>query len=156
MSIETAKTHLRQWKRDGDVYLFDKAGDTVEMAAEALRVSPGEIAKSMSFYDISDDKIILIVTAGTSKIDNRKFKDEYGFKAKMVAFDEVEQLVGHPVGGVGPFGVKDNVKVHLDVSLKNFTKLYPACGSNNSTIELSIPELEIMSGYMKWVDVSKE
>lgn len=154
MSTEAAKKQLSKWNRDQDVFTFHKAGDTVEMAADALGVSPGEIAKCMTFYD-KDGGVILIVTSGTGKVDNRKFKDEFGFKAKMVSFEEVEQLVGHPAGGIGPFGVNQQVKVYLDISLRNFEIVYPACGSSNTTIKLSIPELEQFSESEKWVDVTK-
>lgn len=154
MSLETAKKHLSKWNRDKDVFLLGQAGDTVEMASKALGVSLDEIAKSMSFYD-KNGGAILIVTAGTSKVDNRKFKDEFGLKAKMIAFEEVEPLVGHPVGGVGPFGVNPQVKVYLDQSLKKYDIVYPCCGSNNSAIKVSIPELEQLSECEKWVDVTR-
>lgn len=154
MSVETAKQHLSKWKKDNDIIILDQSSATVELAAQALGVTGSEIAKSMSFYDKSGG-IILIVTSGTAKVDSRKFKDEFGLKAKMLAFEDVEPLVGHPVGGVCPFGVKPEVNIYLDASLQQYEWVYPACGSGNSAIKLSIGELEQVSGYEKWVDVTK-
>ncbi|MPS74990.1 MAG: YbaK/EbsC family protein [Chryseobacterium sp.] len=155
MSIETAKQHLSKWKKDNDIMILDVSSATVELAAKALGVTGSEIAKSVSFYDKSGG-VILIVASGTARIDGRKFKDEFGLKAKMLSSEDVEQLVGHPVGGVCPFGVKQGVNVYLDDSLKHFEWVYPACGSSNSAIKLSIAELEHSSEYVRWVNVTKE
>lgn len=154
MGIEKAKLHLKEWNKDSEVMIFDTSSATVELAAAALNISGNKIAKSISLYDENND-VILIVAAGYRKIDNRKFKDEFGLKAKMLAFEDVEPLVGHPVGGVCPFGVNSQVSVFLDISLKEFEFVYPACGSANSAIKLSISELEVLSGFKKWVDVTK-
>lgn len=154
MGIERVKLYLKKWDKDSEIIIFNTSSATVDLAAAALAVTGDEIAKSISLYDNSDG-VILIVTAGYQKIDNRKFKDEFGLKAKMLAFEDVEQLVGHPVGGVCPFGVNPQVSVYLDVSLKQFDFVYPACGSANSAIKLSILELELFSGHKKWVDVTK-
>ncbi|WP_027383947.1 YbaK/EbsC family protein [Epilithonimonas caeni] len=155
MSIETAKQHLSKWKKDNDIMILDVSSATVELAAKALGVTGSEIAKSVSFYDKSGG-VILIVASGTARIDGRKFKDEFGLKAKMLSSEDVEPLVGHPVGGVCPFGVKQGVKIYLDDSLKHFEWVYPACGSGNSAIKLSIAELEQSSEYVRWVNVTKE
>ncbi|SEM32081.1 Cys-tRNA(Pro) deacylase, prolyl-tRNA editing enzyme YbaK/EbsC [Chryseobacterium taichungense] len=155
MSIETAKEHLSKWKKDNDITILDQSSATVELAAKALGVIGSEIAKSVSFYDKSGG-VILIVASGTARIDGRKFKDEFGLKAKMLSSEDVELLVGHPVGGVCPFGVKQGVNVYLDDSLKHFEWVYPACGSGNSAIKLSIAELEQSSEYVRWVNVTKE
>jgi len=155
MSIETAKQHLSRWNKDNDMMILDKSSATVDLAAEALGVTGGEIAKSVSFYD-KNGGAILIVTSGTARIDGRKFKDEFGLKAKMISSEDVEPLVGHPVGGVCPFGVKPEVKVYLDDSLRRFKWVYPACGSGNSAIKLSPEELEQISECIRWVNISKE
>ena len=155
MSIHTAKQHLSKWKKDHDIIILDQSSATVELAAEALGVTGSEIAKSVSFYD-KFGGVILIVASGTARIDGRKFKDEFGLKPKMLSSEDVEPLVGHPVGGVCPFGVKPEVNVYLDDSLKHFEWVYPACGSGNSAIKLSLGELEQSSEYVKWVSVTKE
>lgn len=155
MSIETAKQHLSRWNKDNDMMILDQSSATVDLAAEALGVTGGEIAKSVSFYD-KNGGAILIVTSGTARIDGRKFKDEFGLKAKMISSEDVELLVGHPVGGVCPFGVKPEVKVYLDDSLRRFKWVYPACGSGNSAIKLSPEELEQISECIRWVNISKE
>ena len=125
----------------------------MELAAQALNCEPCRIAKTLSF--LVDGHPILIVTAGDAKIDNPKYKAQFGTKAKMLTPEEVETLVGHAVGGVCPFAVNEGVKVYLDVSLKRFETVFPACGSSNSAIELTIAELEKYSGYTDWVDVCK-
>lgn len=132
---------------------FDVSSATVELAAKALNTEPEKIAKSLTF--MCNDSAIMIVLAGDKKIDNSKYKAEFNSKAKMLTADEVEDLIGHAVGGVCPFGINEGVKVYLDVSLKRFDFLFPACGSSNSAIKLSLAELEKCSGYIKWVDVSK-
>ena len=127
---------------------------TVEEAAEALGCEPQRIAKTLSFQ--AGDRVVLVVTAGDRKIDNKKYREQFGCKAKMLKFEEVEDLVGHAVGGVCPFAVKEGVEVYLDESLKRFETVFPAAGSSNSMIELSIEELERYSHSLQWVDVCKE
>ena len=126
---------------------------TVALAAQALGCAPQRIAKTLSF--LVEEKAILIVTAGDMKIDNSKYKKQFGTKAKMLSRDQVTELIGHAVGGVCPFGVKEGVRVYLDESLKRFETVFPACGSGNSAIELTIPELEKYSGFESWIDVCK-
>ena len=132
---------------------FDVSSATVELAAAALHCEGARIAKTLSFH--VGEQAILIVTAGDTKIDNAKYKATFGTKAKMLSFEEVEPLIGHGVGGVCPFGINDGVKVYLDESMKRFQTVFPACGSSNSAIELTISELEQYSGYERWVDVCK-
>lgn len=132
---------------------FPVSSATVELAAQALNCAPERIAKTLSFK--IDDSAILIVAAGDAKIDNSKFKGQFHTKAKMLSADEVTELVGHAVGGVCPFAVKEGVAVYLDESLKRFQTVFPACGSSNSAIELTIPELERYSGSSQWIDVCK-
>ena len=126
---------------------------TVEEAADVLGCEPGRIAKTLSFH--LDEKVILIVTAGDKKIDNKKYRTEFGSKAHMLKFEEVELLVGHAVGGVCPFAVNEGVEVYLDESLKAYKTVYPAAGSGNSMIQLTIPELERYGQCKKWIDVCK-
>lgn len=132
---------------------FPVSSATVELAAEALHCEPCRIAKTLSFL-VGEDPI-LIVAAGDTKIDNPKYKAQFGTKAKMLTPEQAETRIGHAVGGVCPFGIEPGVKVYLDVSLKRFQTVFPACGSSNSAIELTIPELEQYSGYTAWVDVCK-
>lgn len=132
---------------------FDVSSATVELAAQALQCEGCRIAKTLSFH--VGDKVVLIVSAGDAKIDNKKYKAQFGKKAKMLSYEETEPLIGHPVGGVCPFAVNDGVKVYLDESLKRFETVFPACGSANSAIELTIPELEQYSNADGWVDVCK-
>lgn len=132
---------------------FQVSSATVELAAQALHCEGCRIAKTLSFH--LDGRVILIVAAGDAKINNQKYKETFGKKAKMLAFDEAEPLIGHAVGGVCPFAVNDGVEVYLDESLKRFETVFPACGSSNSAIELTIPELERYSRYKKWVDVCR-
>lgn len=153
MSIERVKEYFRQYSMEDRILEFDVSSATVELAAEAIGCEPARIAKTMSF--LIDDKPILIVMAGDAKIANPKFKEQFHTKAKMISFEQVEELIGHAVGGVCPFAVNDGVGVYLDVSLKRFETVYPAAGSGNSAIELTIPELEKYSLFREWVDVSK-
>lgn len=132
---------------------FDVSSATVELAAAALHCEPQRIAKTLSF--MAGERAVLIVAAGDTKIDNAKYKAKFGKKAKMLTPEEVKTLVGHAVGGVCPFAVNEGTEVYLDVSLKRFETVFPACGSSNSAIELTIPELEQYSGYTGWVDVCK-
>ncbi len=153
MAIEKARAYLNTFGVADRVLEFDVSSATVELAALALSCQPCRIAKTLSF--LADGRPILIVMAGDAKIDNRKYKAQFGTKAKMLTPEEVETLVGHGVGGVCPFGVNEGVTVYLDASLRRFETVFPACGSSNSAIELSIPELERYSGCAAWVDVGK-
>jgi len=153
MSIEKAKAYLEKFGAAGRVREFEVSSATVELAAQALGCEGCRIAKTLSF--LVGEKPILIVAAGDAKVDNPKYKARFGTKAKMLAFEEVEPLIGHAVGGVCPFGINEGVAVYLDESLKRFETVFPACGSSNSAIELTIPELEEYSGYEAWVDVCK-
>ncbi len=153
MSLEKAKNYLSKFGMADRVVEFTSSSATVAEAAIAAGCTEGEIAKTLSF--IVDDKPILIVVAGDVKIDNSKYKGYFHTKAKMIAFEDVEKLIGHAVGGVCPFGIEDGVTVYLDVSLKRFDMVYPACGSSNSAIKLTIEELEKTSAYIEWIDVCK-
>ncbi len=153
MSIEKVKTYFSQYGMAGRIREFSVSSATVELAAQALDCQPCRIAKTLSF--LADGRPILIVAAGDAKIDNPKYKAQFGTKAKMLAPQEAEALVGHAVGGVCPFAVNEGVAVYLDESLRRFDTVFPACGSGNSAIELSIPELERYSNYTAWIDVCK-
>ncbi len=153
MSIERAREHLKKWNLDHRIMEFDVSSATVELAAKAVNCEPERIAKSMAF--IIGNKCILIVTAGDARIDNKKYKKRFKCKAKLVPAEDLLTLVGHEIGGVCPFGINEGVEVYLDLSLKRFESVFPACGSSNSAIELSIEELEKCSGYIDWVDVCK-
>lgn len=153
MSIENARAHLAKYGKDKDIIEFSTSSATVKEAAADLNTEEGRIAKTMSFM-LSDGPIV-ILAAGDGKIDNRKFKDRFHEKARMISPDDVENIIGHPIGGVCPFGVKENVRVYLDESLKRFDYVYPAAGSRNSAIKLTIPELEKTSEYKEWIDVTK-
>lgn len=154
MSLEKVKVYLGKYGIEEKIQEFEVSSATVELAAKALHCEPQRIAKTLSF--MLEGKAVLIVAAGDVKIDNSKYKARFGKKAKMLLPDEVETLVGHAIGGVCPFGVNEGVKVYLDVSLKRFETVFPACGSSNSAIELTIQELEKYSEYEEWVDVCKE
>ena len=153
MSIEKVREYLKKFGLDNKIMEFDVSSATVKEAAIALNCKEQEIAKTLSF--IVNDRPVLIVTAGDSKVDNSKFKTKFNVKAKMIPFDDVERLVGYAVGGVCPFGVNEDVDVFLDESLKRFDTVYPVCGSSNSAIKLSIEELEKASNYKEWIDVCK-
>ncbi len=153
MAIEKVKEYFKQYGIVDRVQEFTVSSATVELAAQALNCEPCRIAKTLSF--MADGHAVLIVTAGDTKIDNHKYKVQFGAKAKMLTPDEVETLTGHAVGGVCPFGINEGVAVYLDNSLKRFETVFPACGSGNSAIELSIEELEKYSGYTAWIDVCK-
>ena len=153
MAIEAVKEYFAQYGMADRVKEFDVSSATVELAAQALGCEPCRIAKTLSF--MVNGHAVLIVAAGDAKIDNPKYKAQFGTKAKMLTPDEAETLVGHAVGGVCPFGVKEDVTVYLDESLKRFSTVVPACGSSNSAIELTIEELEKYSGNTCWVDVCK-
>ena len=153
MSIEKVKAYFAQYGMQERILEFPVSSATVELAAEALHCEPCRIAKTLSF--MVGEKPVLIVAAGDTKIDNPKYKAQFGTKAKMLTPEPAEILVGHAVGGVCPFAVQPGVEVYLDASLKQFETVFPACGSSNSAIELTIPELERYSGYTAWVDACK-
>lgn len=153
MSIEKGRAYFRQFGMEDRVREFDVSSATVELAALALGVEGAKIAKTLSFK--KDDSCILILAAGDARIDNHKFKDKFHMKAKMLAPDEVLSIVGHPVGGVCPFGINDGIDVYLDESLKRFETVFPAVGSANSAIELDLDELYKYSNAIEWIDVCK-
>ncbi|AFA49122.1 YbaK/EbsC family protein [Acetobacterium woodii] len=153
MAIEKVRAYFKQFNIDSQIQEFETSSATVELAAQALGCEPERIAKTLSFK--LDDQCILIVAAGDAKIDNAKFKSHFNAKAKMLAADEVDRLVGHGVGGVCPFAVNDDVTVYLDHSLRRFNTVFPACGSSNSAIELTVAELEKYSNSIMWLDVCK-
>lgn len=153
MSIERVRNYFREKGIDGRIQEFELSSATVALAAQALHCEESRIAKTLSFH--AGDRVILIVAAGDAKIDNAKYKACFGTKAKMLSPDEAEPLIGHAVGGVCPFAVNEGVETYLDVSLRRFDTVFPACGSSNSAIELSIGELEECSGSAGWVDVCK-
>lgn len=153
MSIERARNYLKEYGLDSQIMEFEMSSATVAEASRAINCNEAEIAKSLSF--MVNDCPILIIASGNSKVDNAKFKQEFSTKAKMIAFESVEPLIGHAVGGVCPFGINDGVKVYLDISLRNYETIYPACGSSNSAIKLTPERLTEIIKYEKWVDVCK-
>ena len=154
MSIAKVREYFRNYNMEDRVLEFDVSSATVELAAEALNCEPCRIAKSLSFN--VNDEAILVIAAGDAKIDNAKYKAFFQKKAKMLSPDEVVSKIGHAVGGVCPFGINEGVKVYLDKSLQRFETVFPACGSSNSAIELTISELEKYSNFIVWVDVCKD
>lgn len=153
MAIDKVKEYFKPLHMEDHILEFDVSSATVELAAEALHCEGKRIAKTMSF--LVGEQPILIVTAGDTKIDNAKYRHFFGAKAKMIPGEEVESIIGHAIGGVCPFAVNDNVKIYLDESLRRFETVFPAAGSPNSAIELTIPELEKYSNFLQWVDVCK-
>lgn len=153
MSIEKVRQYFKGLGIEDRIMEFDVSSATVELAAVAVGVEGARIAKTLSF--IVHDEPILIVTAGDARVDNKKYKAEFSAKAKMLTHEQAAEMIGHAVGGVCPFAVNDGVKVYLDESLKRFETVFPACGSSNSAIELTIEELQRYSKYDKWVDVCK-
>lgn len=153
MSLKKVKEYFKAYGIDDRIIELSESSATVELAAHALHTEPCRIAKTLSF--MLNDRPILVVTAGDVKIDNAKYRHTFGAKAKMLTADQAAELIGHAVGGVCPFGLNDGVTVYLDESLKKYETVFPACGSSNSAIELTIPEMEKYSGYDKWVDVTK-
>lgn len=154
MAIEEVKDYLKKWQRDSDVLEFEASTATVELAARAVGVIPARIAKTLSFR--SESGGMVIVAAGDAKTDNTKFKKTFGFKPRMLSPDEALEYTGHAVGGVCPFALKSDIHVYLDVSLKRFTTVFPACGNSNSAIEVTCEELETYSSSQNWVDVCKD
>ena len=153
MSIEKVRSYLSKWNKDKDIIEFDVSTATVELAAQALHTIPDRIAKSISF--LKEDHALLVVAAGNEKIDNKKFKDTFGVKAKMLNPEQVLRYTGFAVGGVCPFALPDTAEVYLDISMKKFQSLFPACGTSNSAIELTIAEIEMFTPFIKWVVVCK-
>ncbi len=154
MSLERAKAYLAEKGYADHIIELEDSSATVQLAAQALGVEPGMIAKTMSF--LIGEEAILILTEGTAKVDNRKYKDTFHMKAKMIPFEEVENWIGHAPGGVCPFGIKEGIKVYLDESLKQFDTVYPAAGNDHSAVKLTIAELEEVAGAADWVNVCKE
>lgn len=154
MSLEKAESYLKEAGFLDHVIELKESTATVALAAEALGVEPGMIAKTMSF--LQGEQPVLILTEGTAKVDNRKYKDTFHVKAKMIPFEQVEEVTGHAPGGVCPFGIKDGIEVYLDESLKRFETVYPAAGDDHSAVRLTIPELEEVYGAKGWVDVCRE
>ena len=153
MAIDRARAHLAKYGLESRILEFDVSSATVELAAQAIGCEPSHIAKSLSF--LVGETPILVVAAGDAKVDNPKYKAQFATKAKMMTPDQAVELIGHAVGGVCPFGIESGVKVYLDESHKRFDAVYPACGSSNSAIRLTIAELEQCSEYDAWVDVCK-
>lgn len=153
MGLESAVRCLDEYEFKDRVKLLDESSATVDLAAEAVGVEPDQIAKTLSF--LVKDVPVLVLASGKARIDNHKFKEEFKTKAKMIHSDQVEAMVGHAPGGVCPFGVKEGVQVYLDNSLKKHEVVYPAAGTGNSAVKLTVPELEKCSGYLKWIDVCK-
>ena len=153
MSVDKVKKYFAGYGMKSRVLEFEVSSATVELAAAALNCEPGRIAKTLSF--LVGEQPILIVSAGDVKIDNAKYKATFGKKAKMLTQEQVTELIGHAVGGVCPFAINPGVDIYLDASLKKYETAFPACGSSNSAIELTIPEMEKYSGYKEWIDVCK-
>ena len=153
MSIEKVRKYFKEKGIADRIQEFEVSSATVALAAKALHCEESRIAKTLSFH--IGEKVVLIVTAGDVKIDNAKYKAQFGTKAKMLSYDEAEMLIGHAIGGVCPFAVNNGVETYLDVSLKRFDTVFPACGSSNSAIELSLNELEKYSECKMWIDVCK-
>lgn len=153
MAIEEVREYFRRFGREKDILEFDISSATVELASRALDIEPARIAKTLSFRD--NGGALLVVAAGDAKVDSSKFKVEFGFKARMLKAEEVLEYTGHAVGGVCPFGLKADLPVYLDISLQRFESVYPACGSGNSAIQMSLPELAELSASRRWVDVCK-
>lgn len=153
MSIEKVTDYFNQYGIADRIRVFDVSSATVELAAKALNCEPARIAKSLAFK--TKENCIIIVTAGDVKIDNPKYRAKFRTKAKMLSPVETEESVGHAVGGVCPFAVNEGVIIYLDESLKRFGTVFPACGSSNSAIELTIPELEKYINFEEWVDVAR-
>ena len=150
--MEKAESYLKEAGFLDHVIELKESTATVALAAEALGVEPGMIAKTMSF--LQGEQPVLILTEGTAKVDNRKYKDTFHVKAKMIPFEQVEEVTGHAPGGVCPFGIKDGIEVYLDESLRQFDVVYPAAGNDHSAVKLTIPELERAAGAKGWVDVT--
>lgn len=153
MSFEKVQAYFKERGMEDRIQEFDSSSATVELAAEAIGCEEARIAKTLSFH--VDDRVVLVVSAGDTRIDNGKFKAQFKTKAKMLSYEEAKPLIGHAIGGVCPFAVNEGVDTYLDVSLKRFDTVFPACGSSNSVIELSLSELEEHSNSLGWIDVCK-
>ena len=153
MSIERARAHLQKHGLEDRIKELDVSSATVALAAQALGCEPERIAKSLSFE--KGDGALLVLAAGDARIDNAKFKAQFGIKPKMLAAEKVEPLIGHGIGGVCPFGVNEGIPVYLDESLRRFDYVYPAAGTSASAVYLTLPELERASEYIGWVNVTK-
>lgn len=153
MSIERVRAYLKQWNLEERILEFDTSSATVELAAMAVGCEPARIAKTLSFQ--AGERTVLVVAAGDAKIDNRKYKEQFHAKASMLKAGDVTEKIGHAVGGVCPFGVNPGVEVYLDVSMKRFKTVYPAAGSSNSAIEMTLEELEKYAESLGWIDVCK-
>jgi prolyl-tRNA editing enzyme YbaK/EbsC (Cys-tRNA(Pro) deacylase) len=153
MGFIDAKEHLRKFDKEKDIIEFETSTATVLEAANALNIEPARIAKTLSFR--YDDSCILVVMAGDARVDNVKFKNYFNIKARMLTAEEVFNFTGHQVGGVCPFGLKENIDIYFDESLKRFKTVYPACGNSNSCIELSLSDLEKITNPVDWIDISK-
>lgn len=154
MAIDKVKDFFSKYNMESRILEFDVSSATVSLAAQALGCQEARIAKTLSF--LVQDKAILIVAAGDAKINNGKYKNQFETKAKMLSPEQVKELIGHEIGGVCPFAINHDVVVYLDISLKRFETVFPACGSSNSAIELSIEELEKYSNFSSWIDVCKD
>ena len=152
MSLESVQEQFKNQGQALEIIEFEQSTATVELAAAAVGVEPGQIAKTMSFR--LKDRDILIVLMGTARIDNKKYKQLFKTKAKMLSLDEVEAITGHPVGGVCPFGLIDPLDIYLDESLKIYEHVYPAAGSKNSAVKVSLNQLEQITDG-QWIDISK-
>ncbi|MCI1859650.1 MAG: YbaK/EbsC family protein [Sporolactobacillus sp.] len=155
MSVEDVKAYFREFGREKDIIELELSSATVDLAAEHLHVEPERIAKTLAFRGENKEGAVLVVSAGDARIDNKKFRHTFGFKAHMLSAEETLELTGHPVGGVCPFAVKHHWPVFTDESLKRFTTVFPACGSRNSAIELTIDELYRFGNSKGWIDVCK-
>lgn len=154
MSIDNVRKYLTKFNREKDILEFPVSSATVQLAAEALNVIPARITKTLALKD--GDGCMVIAVAGDGKIDNKKFKTEFGFKAKMLSPEETLEMTGHAVGGVCPFALPEGVKAYCDISMKRFDTVFPACGSSNSAIELTCDELFEYSNAVKWIDICKD
>ena len=154
MSIDNVRKYLTQFNRENDILEFPVSSATVQLAAEALNVIPARITKTLALKD--GDSCMVIAVAGDGKIDNKKFKTEFGFKAKMLSPEETLEMTGHAVGGVCPFALPEGVKAYCDISMKRFDTVFPACGSSNSAIEVTCDELFEYSNAVKWIDICKD
>ena len=153
MSLENVREYLDRYEKGGDIIEFDVSTATVELAAQALGTQPCRIAKTIAL--LNDDHALLVVAAGDAKVDNKKFKDEFGIKAKMLDAEQVVRLTEHVVGGVCPFALPQSAELYLDVSMKRFETVFPACGTAHTAIELTLAELEATTPYIRWVDACK-
>lgn len=154
MSIEAVTAHLKNYQLEDRVHTFEVSSATVELAAQALGVAPARIAKTLSF--LTKEGCVIVVAAGDARVDNGKYKQVFGEKAKMLPHEMVEEMTGHPVGGVCPFAVKEGTRIYLDESLRRFDIIYPAAGTANSAVEMNCEELEKASRAIGWIDVCKD